>query len=180
MYGSHTLSGYIQESKKLANGLLFCQATNLGPQPPGLLHKQISLLTPVVADMTLIGTKFGDVISDVPRFFKFRKRTNIVTVKFRSANPRNDLMMEGTFTLVERRLEERETWVSVYDDDDFYLRFKWSRPFKLSTQSLATIKWRIPETGSPGVHRITHFGSAKSPWSSIHHFSSSFGAFVAY
>lgn len=180
MYGPHTLSGYIQEFKKLANDLLSGQTTDPGPQPPDLLQKQISLLTPVVADMTPIGTKFGDVISDVPRFSKFKKGTDVVTVQFRSANPRNDLMTEGTFALVERWLEGRETWVPVYDDDDFCLRFKWSRPFKLSTQSTATIEWRIPETASPGVYRTTHFGSAKTPISSIHHFSGSSSAFVVY
>jgi neutral ceramidase len=180
LYGPHTLSGYIQEFKKLANDLLSAQTTDPGPQPPDLLHKQISLLTPVVADMTPIGTAFGDVTSDVPRLSKFRKGADIVRVQFRSANPRNDLMTEGTFALVERWLEGRETWVPVYDDDDFCLRFKWSRPFKLSTQSTATIEWRIPETASPGVYRITHFGSAKTPISSIHHFSGSSSAFVVY
>ncbi|EOA12950.1 hypothetical protein CARUB_v10025932mg [Capsella rubella] len=180
LYGPHTLSGYIQEFKKLANDLLSGQATDPGPQPPDLLHKQISLLTPVVADMTPIGTAFGDLVSDVPPVAKFRKGTDIVTVQFRSANPRNDLMTEGTFALVERLLEGKEKWVSVYDDDDFCLRYKWSRPFKLSAQSTTSIEWRIPETASPGVYRITHFGAAKTPLSSIHHFSGSSSAFVVY
>ncbi|KAL1193152.1 Neutral ceramidase 3 [Cardamine amara subsp. amara] len=180
LYGPHTLSGYIQEFKKLAHDLLSGQATDPGPQPPDLLDKQISLVTPVVADMTPIGTAFGDVISDVPQSSKFRKGIDIVTVKFRSANPRNDLMTEGTFALVERWLEGRETWVPVYDDDDICLRFKWSRPFKLSTRSSASIEWRIPETASIGVYRITHFGSAKTHLNSTHHFSGSSSALVVY
>jgi neutral ceramidase len=48
-------------------------------------------------------------------------------------------MTEGTFALVEF-LQGKEIWVPAYDDDDFCLRFKWSRRFKLSPMSKATIE----------------------------------------
>ncbi|XVF08229.1 hypothetical protein REPUB_Repub06bG0208600 [Reevesia pubescens] len=57
-----------------------------------------------------------------------------VFVTFWSACPKNDLMTEGTLALVEL-LQDRKTWIPAYDDDDdFCLRFKWSRPAKLSPQ----------------------------------------------
>ncbi|XP_031266150.1 neutral ceramidase 1-like [Pistacia vera] len=176
LYGPHTLSAYIQEFKKLASALISGQAVKPGPQPPDLLSKQISLLTPVVVDLTPSGVNFGDVKSDVPKNSTF-KRVDTVTVVFWSACPRNDLMTEGTFSLVEI-LHGKDTWVPAYDDDDFCLRFKWSRPSKLSTRSFATIEWRIPTSASSGVYRIKHFGAAKSLMGSIYHFTGSSSAFV--
>ncbi|XP_038892835.1 neutral ceramidase 2-like [Benincasa hispida] len=176
LYGPHTLDAYIQEFKKLAQSLIDGRPVEPGPQPPDLLARQISLLTPVIMDATPIGVSFGDVKSDVPLNSTF-KRGNLVTVSFWSGCPRNDLMTEGTFALVEI-LQKKDTWVPAYDDDDFCLRFKWSRPSRLSPQSYATIEWRIPQTAVSGVYRIRHFGAAKSLLGSIRHFTGSSSAFV--
>jgi neutral ceramidase len=177
LYGPHTLSAYIQEFKKLAKALISDQPVTPGPQPPDLLDKQISLLTPVVMDATPAGASFGDCSSDVPQNSTFKRGHDMVTVTFWSACPRNDLMTEGTFALVEI-LHGKDTWVPAYDDDDFCLRFKWSRPSKLSTRSHATIEWRIPQSATPGVYRIRHFGASKSLVGSIRHFTGSSSAFV--
>ncbi|XP_050237566.1 neutral ceramidase 1-like isoform X2 [Mercurialis annua] len=176
LFGPHTLSAYIQEFTKLAKALVAGQPVEPGPQPPDLLGKQIGLLTPVVMDATPPGASFGDCTTDVPQNSTF-KRGDTVTVVFWSACPRNDLMTEGTFALVEI-LEGKDTWVPAYDDDDFCLRFKWSRPSKLSTRSRATMEWRIPQSARPGVYRIRHFGAAKSLLGSIRHFTGSSSAFV--
>ncbi|KGN47115.1 neutral ceramidase 1 isoform X2 [Cucumis sativus] len=175
LYGPHTLSAYIQEFKKLARALVDGQAVAVGPQPPDLLDKQISFLPSVVMDTTPHSVNFGDVKSDVPKNSTF-KRSDMVTVTFWSACPRNDLMTEGTYALVEI-LHDKKLWVPAYDDDDFCLRFKWSRPFKLSSHSHATIEWRIPKSATPGVYRITHFGAAKRLFGSISHFTGSSSAF---
>ncbi|XP_004294230.1 PREDICTED: neutral ceramidase [Fragaria vesca subsp. vesca] len=177
LYGPHTLSAYIQEFKKLAKALISDQPVAPGPQPPDLLDRQISLLTPVVMDATPPGVSFGDCSSDVPQNSTFKRGHDMVTVTFWSACPRNDLMTEGTFSLVEI-LHGKDTWVPAYDDDDFCLRFKWSRPSKLSTRSQATIEWRIPQSATPGVYRIRHFGASKSLVGSIRHFTGSSSAFV--
>ncbi|XP_022853805.1 neutral ceramidase 1-like [Olea europaea var. sylvestris] len=71
-----------------------------------------------------------------------------------------------------------DRWVPAYDDDDFCLRFIWSRPSKLSTRSHATIEWIIPENAASGVYRIRHFGAAKHLLGSINHFTGSSSAFV--
>lgn len=176
MFGPHTLSAYIQEFKKLATALVSGQEVQPGPQPPDLLDKQIGLLQPVIVDTTPIGVKFGDVNIDVPRNSTF-KRGEMVTVTFWSACPRNDLMTGGTFALVEM-LDGARNWVPAYDDDDFCLRFKWSRPSKLSSQSHATIEWRVPQTAVQGVYRIRHFGASKSLLGSISHFTGASSAFV--
>ncbi|CAH8385456.1 unnamed protein product [Eruca vesicaria subsp. sativa] len=178
LFGPHTLSGYIQEFKKLSKSLFHDRPVQPGPQPPDLLDKQVSFLTPVVMDTTPAGDSFGDVISDVPKNLSLKRGNDLVTVVFQSACPRNDLQTEGTFALVERLERVDKTWIPVYDDDDLCLRFKWSRPKKLSPLSEATVEWRIPESASPGVYRITHFGAAKSLFGSVQHFTGSSSAFV--
>jgi neutral ceramidase len=170
------LTAYIQEFKKLAHALIGGLPVESGPQPPDLLDKQIGLLTPVVMDGTPLGANFGDCTSDVPKNSTL-KRGDTVSVTFWSACPRNDLMTEGTFSLVEY-LQGKDNWVPAYDDDDFCVRFKWSRPFKLSTHSKAAIEWRIPQDVAPGVYRIKHFGAAKGLFGSIRHFTGSSSAFV--
>ncbi|CAK8565859.1 unnamed protein product [Lathyrus sativus] len=176
LYGPHTLSAYIQEFKKLAKALISGEPVESGPLPPDLLDKQVSLLPPVVVDGTPFGVNFGDVSSDVPQNSTFTSG-DVVTVSFWSACPRNDLLTEGTFALVEI-LQGKDTWVPAYDDDDFCLRFKWSRSFKLSPMSKATMEWRIPHGVTPGVYRISHFGAAKGLFGSINHFTGSSSAFV--
>ncbi|KAH6814545.1 Neutral/alkaline non-lysosomal ceramidase, partial [Perilla frutescens var. frutescens] len=176
LYGPHTLSAYIQEFQKLATALINGKPVENGPQPPDLLDKQISLLTPVVMDATPIGVKFGDVSVDVPKNSAFKRGDN-VTVVFWSACPRNDLMTEGTFALVEI-LREKDTWDPAYDDDDWCLRFIWWRPSKLSTRSHATIQWIVPQTAASGVYRIRHFGASKALLGTISHFTGTSTAFV--
>ncbi|KAH6836612.1 Neutral/alkaline non-lysosomal ceramidase [Perilla frutescens var. hirtella] len=176
LYGPHTLSAYIQEFQKLAAALINGKPVENGPQPPDLLDKQISLLTPVVMDATPIGVKFGDVSVDVPKNSAFKRGDN-VTVVFWSACPRNDLMTEGTFALVEI-LRGKDTWEPAYDDDDLCLRFIWWRPSKLSTRSHATIQWIVPQTAASGVYRIRHFGASKALLGTISHFTGTSTAFV--
>ncbi|KAJ9694880.1 hypothetical protein PVL29_010381 [Vitis rotundifolia] len=176
LYGPHTLSAYIQEFEKLAMAIVKGEQVAPGPQPPDLLERQISLLPPVILDITPPGVNFGDIKTDVPPRAIFRKR-DIVTVTFWSASPRNDLMTEGTFALVEI-LHNQERWVPAYDDDDFCLRFKWARSSKLSPLSHATIEWRVPESAVLGVYRMTHFGASKNIFGSIRHFTGSSSAFI--
>lgn len=176
LYGPHTLSAYIQEFKKLAIAMVNGEVVDAGPSPPDLLDKQISLLPPVIVDMTPLGVSFGDVKQDVPKNASYMKE-DIVEVIFWSSCPRNDLITEGTFALVEL-LQHTGDWRPVYDDDDFCLRFKWSRPAPLSAYSHATIQWEIPEAATPGIYRIRHFNAAKNLLGSIQHFTGSSSAFV--
>ncbi|XP_019100499.1 PREDICTED: neutral ceramidase isoform X2 [Camelina sativa] len=176
LYGPHTLTAYIQEFKKLATALVNGQTLPRGPQPPDLLDKQISLLSPVVVDSTPLGVSFGDVKADVPPKSTFR-RGQQVNATFWSGCPRNDLLTEGSFAVVET-LQDGGTWVPVYDDDDFSLKFKWSRPAKLSPESQATIEWRVPQSAAAGVYRIRHYGASKSLFGTISSFSGTSSAFV--
>ncbi|XP_019186384.1 PREDICTED: neutral ceramidase-like [Ipomoea nil] len=161
LYGPHTLSAYIQEFNKLAKALATGQnITVKGPSPPDLLSVQVSLLPPPSGDHLPPGKHFGDIKQDVvqPPGGSFKKGDR-VNATFWSANPRNDLLTEGTYAVVETM--KGQQWVAAYDDDDFSLFFKWKEESVGSLGSSATIEWEIPEGVSPGVYRLRHFGSSK-------------------
>ena len=176
LYGPHTLSAYIQEFQKLATAMVANKEVRTNFQPPDMLDKQIGLLPGVMFDSTPPGVKFGDVSSDVPASSTFGKGST-VNATFYSACPRNDLLTDGTFALVEK-LDGNNNWVPAYDDDDWSLRFKWSRPAKLSPRSFATLEWTIPEDAPSGVYRLRHFGASKPLFGSIKHFTGTSRAFA--
>ncbi|KAK3164819.1 hypothetical protein QOZ80_1AG0025230 [Eleusine coracana subsp. coracana] len=175
LYGPHTLSAYIQEFQKLATAMLANKEVPTNFQPPDLLDRQIGLLPGVMFDSTPPGVKFGDVSSDVPANSTFRKGST-VNATFHTACPRNDLLTDGTFALVEKL--EGGNWIPAYDDDDWSLRFKWSRPLRLSPRSFATLEWTIPEDAPSGVYRFRHFGASKPLIGSIKHFTGTSRAFA--
>jgi neutral ceramidase len=175
LYGPHSLSAYIQEFQKLAAAMVGNKDIPTNFQPPDLLNKQIGLLPGVMFDSTTPGVKFGDVSSDVPANSTFRKGS-IVNATFHTACPRNDLLTDGTFALIEKL--EGNNWVPAYDDDDWSLCFKWSRPARLSPKSFATLKWTIPEDAPSGVYRFRHFGASKPLIGSIRHFTGTSRAFM--
>ncbi|XP_019705525.1 neutral ceramidase 2 [Elaeis guineensis] len=161
LYGPHTLSAYIQEFKKLASLLAKGEQPPKSGHlsPPDLSSKLFSLLGPPTGDDTPGGTTFGDVKQDIvlPPRGSFKKGEK-ATATFWSANPRNDLLTEGTFAVVE--VQRENYWVPAFDDDDLSLFFKWKADNSSSSKSsLATIEWEIPANAAPGVYRMRHFGS---------------------
>ncbi|XP_022765982.1 neutral ceramidase-like [Durio zibethinus] len=160
LYGPHTLSAYIQEFKKLAKAM--ATGEQLGGTdllPPDLSSVQLSYLLDPVGDSPPPGKKFGDINQDAaqPKGRSFTKGDKPSAI-FWSANPRYDLLIEGTFAVVEMLQGER--WIPVYDDDDFCLYFKWKLD-NITFYGLATIEWEVPEEAASGVYRLRHFGSSK-------------------
>lgn len=180
LYGPHTLSAYIQEFNKLALSMAKGD-NNVGDllSPPDLSAVQLSLLPDPPGDSPPPGgVKFGDIKTDVKKD-QVRKGEK-VDATFWSANPRYDLLTEGTFAVVEM-LQGDNKWIPAYDDDDFVLYFKWDGPFYSSAGSygLATIEWEVPDEAVPGVYRLRHFGSFKEPKddSSIKYFTGASSGF---
>ena len=132
-----------------------------GPPPPDLSSVLESFLTDPSGDSPPPGKKFGDVKQDItiPKSGSFQKGER-PSATFWSANPRYDLLTEGTFAVVEMLQGER--WVPAYDDDDFSLYFKWNVETDTDTfYGLATIEWEVPEDADSGVYRLRHFGSSR-------------------
>lgn len=159
LYGPHTLSAYIQEFKKLAQALARGNRTVAkGPSPPDLSSVQLTFLQDPSGDSPPPGVKFGDIKQDV-KTGSFKKGDRI-NATFWSANPRYDLLTEGTFAVVE--MLQGGKWVPEYDDDDFCLYFQWDPKLDFSGNfGFATMEWEVPEEASPGVYRFRHYGSFK-------------------
>ncbi|KAA8537441.1 hypothetical protein F0562_026872 [Nyssa sinensis] len=144
LYGPHTLSAYIQEFKILAKAMAKGEKIiKKGPSPPDLFSVQLKYLPDPSGDSPPPGINFGDMKQDItaPKGGTFRKGDR-PSATFWSANPRYDLLTEGTFAVVEMLQQER--WVPVYDDDDFNLYFKWKLD-NTSFYGLATLEWEVPE-----------------------------------
>ncbi|KAJ7555860.1 hypothetical protein O6H91_05G057600 [Diphasiastrum complanatum] len=170
LYGPHTLSAYIQEMKRLAIALAGGSSVDPGPTPPYLVDQLVGFLPGVVVDSTPAGINFGDVKQDVPQNASYTAG-DVVEAVFWSACPRNDLFTNATFSSVEQQ-STNGNWIPVFDDEDWELRFLWSRPSSLSPQSFATIRWEIPTMAAPGIYRLRHFGAAKPLiGSSLNYFS---------
>jgi neutral ceramidase len=178
LYGPHTLSAYIQEFNKLAQAMAKGDKINeKGPSPPDLLSVQISLLLGPFGDSNPNGIKFGDINEDIasPESGYFTKGDK-PSATFWSANPRYDLLTEGTFASVERLQEER--WIPIHDDDDLSLLFKW-KVDNSSFHGFATIEWEIPNDTISGVYRLKHFGASKNTIASpIDYFTGASSAFA--
>ncbi|XP_061358543.1 neutral ceramidase 2-like [Gastrolobium bilobum] len=178
LYGPHTLSAYIQEFKKLAQAMGKGEKIiGKGPLPPDLSSVQLSLLLGPFGDSTPDGIKFGDIKEDIafPARDYFTKGDR-PSATFWSANPRNDLLTEGTFAAVEMLQGER--WIATYDDDDLSLFFKW-KVDNSSLHGLATIEWEIPNDAISGVYRLKHFGASKITIASpIKYFTGASSAFA--
>ncbi|KAJ1394339.1 hypothetical protein SESBI_34283 [Sesbania bispinosa] len=178
LYGPHTLSAYIQEFKKLAQAMAKGdKIIGKGPFPPDLSSVQLSLLLGPFGDSPPDGIKFGDMKEDIafPERGYFKKGDR-PSATFWSANPRFDLLTEGTFAAVERLQGER--WISIHDDDDLSLFFKW-KVDNSSLHGLATIEWEIPNDAISGVYRLKHFGASKITIASpINYFTGASSAFA--
>ncbi|KAH9693704.1 Neutral ceramidase 2 [Citrus sinensis] len=168
LYGPHTLPAYIQEFKKLAQAMAKGEKTTKGPSPPDLSSVQLSLSLNPTGDSPPAGKMFGDIKEDInqPKDGSFNKGDR-PSATFWSANPRYDLLTEGTYAVVEMLQGKR--WIPVYDDDDFSLYFKWSLE-NTSFHGLATIEWEVPTKAIPGVYRLRHFGSSKKAVNSTNHY----------
>ncbi|CAK9180362.1 unnamed protein product [Ilex paraguariensis] len=131
----------------------------IGLFPPNLSSVLWSFLSNLTGDSPPPGKHFGDIKQDItpPKRGSFRKGDR-PSATFWTANPRYDLLTEGTFASVE--MLQGKAWVPTYDDDDFCLYFKWKQDNSY-IYSLATIEWEVPEEASPGTYRLRHFGSSK-------------------
>ncbi|KAL7261643.1 hypothetical protein ACSBR1_000137 [Camellia fascicularis] len=177
LYGPHTLSAYIQEFNKLAKAMAKGERNvKKRPSPPDLTSSQLSFTLGPFGNSPPPDRNLGDLKEDVtlPKSGSFKKGDR-PSATFWSANPRYDLLTEGTFAVVEMLQGKR--WVPAYDDDDFSLYFKWNFD-NVSFFGLGTVEWEVHTEASSGTYRLRHFGSAneteKSPTKYFTGTSSSF------
>jgi neutral ceramidase len=159
LYGPHTLGAYIQEFKRITSDLVQNTPTVSGAAPKDLSKQQISLLAPVGFDTIGWGRKFGSVSKDARD--QYVRGYDTVVVSFRSANPRNNQRIEGTFLTVDY-LDGNGDWKTRYVDGDWCTRFYWKSGLSYFGASFAEIHWTIPRETTQGLYRICHYGTRKT------------------
>merc|ERR1712032_155305 len=154
LYGPHTLSAYLQEFRRIATDLVTGNESSSDGPPADMTEKMLELNPGVLLDAKPIFRDYGDVLADAEGPYTPGQR---VSVKFQSANPRNNLRTEDTFLSVER--QDGDSWTRVATDGDWETQFRWKkRVHRLSTHSTSTISWDIPAAAQTGNYRICHFG----------------------
>ena len=66
----------------------------------------------------------------------------------------------------------------MYTDNDISTKYAWGRPHTLSSQSTATISWRIPDGMPDGTYRLRHFGDYKHIFDGTTPFEGASSSFV--
>jgi neutral ceramidase len=163
LYGPYTLDAYLQEFRRIVQDLLNDWPSASDEPPKDLSRRQVSLLGPVELDVIAPGHNFGEVVKDAEDSYS-NNGTETAQVVFRSANPRNNQRIQGTFLSVDY-LSEHGKWKTIYTDGDWVTRYYWKGGTPTSFgMSYAEIHWNIPEGAAQGLYRICHFGSHFTLW----------------
>lgn len=86
-----------------------------------------------------------------------------VSVTFRSANPRNDQKLNGSFLSVDKKNDDG-SYTTLFVDGDWNTKFEWAGGVGHLGKSTTTIEWDIAESfggAQAGTYRICHEGVAK-------------------
>lgn len=119
----------------------------------------MSFIPGVVYDRTWSG-RYGNVSKDVAKAQYGRGET--VAASFVGANPRNNLRQEETYAAVEHRSAGQSEWMTVRDDSDWGLIFRWKRLSGIRGTSEVTVEWEIEDWAEKGEYRLRYFGDAKA------------------
>ncbi|XP_026733209.1 neutral ceramidase-like isoform X2 [Trichoplusia ni] len=175
LYGPNTLDIFLNKFNEFTVAAIEGFDVEAGPEPADYRNNTLSLITPVVFDVSPIGRNFGDCLVQPEATVK---RGDIVRATFVAANPRNDLKQEATHAAVQR-LELTE-WVEYANDADWDTKFKWNRVSTLLGTSQVTFEWRVPEDALLARYRIVYYGASRSVFGSISPFMGASDSFTLY
>ena len=168
---------------RIVNNMINGEESESGAAPADLSSKQISMAPPVLADYVGIGEKYGDVVTQPAATYSLGSG-DVVSVVFRSANPRNNQRLDDTFLTVEVMNEEGE-FTAVYVDGDWCTKFMWEGGVGHAGRSKATVEWHLgwliqdnPNVVVGGTYRICHFGQSTSLIGKDKEFSGCSNSFV--
>ncbi|MFC7511270.1 neutral/alkaline ceramidase [Streptomyces thermocarboxydus] len=156
LFGRWQLPALQQTASELAVSLRDGTDLPLGPEPPDLTGKALTLQPGVVLDAPPLFRKFGDVLVPPRENYRTGERVEVV---FAGAHPGNDLHRGDTYLRIERR-DSGGAWRTVADDGDWSTRFHWARDGIAASK--VTITWDIPQGTPSGTYRVVYHGDAKS------------------
>ncbi|MGX1315284.1 neutral ceramidase [Streptomyces calvus] len=172
LFGRWQLPALQQTAADLATALRDGTDVPLGPEPPDLSGKVLSLQPGVVMDAPPAFRSFGDVLVPPRETYRAGERAEAV---FAGAHPGNDLHRGRTYLEVQRQ-EADGAWRTVADDGDWSTRFHWERDGIAASR--ITVTWDIPQGTAPGAHRIVYHGDAKSLTGNVTPFTGRTPAFL--
>lgn len=155
LFGRWQLPALQQTASELAVSLRDGTDLPLGPEPPDLTGKALTLQPGVVLDAPPLFRKFGDVLVPPRETYRTGERVEVV---FAGAHPGNDLHRGDTYLRIERR-DSGGAWRTVADDGDWSTRFHWARDGIAASK--VTITWDIPQGTPSGTYRVVYHGDAK-------------------
>ncbi|KAF4624847.1 hypothetical protein G7Y89_g13319 [Cudoniella acicularis] len=160
LYGENELDAYIYLSTSNLQYLAATSTTQplVGPLPPDNRANSLDLIAGVVYDNPPFFKSFGDVLSQPSESYSIGA---VVNASFVGANPRNNLRLEGTFSVVE--MLQNGNWTQVRDDSDWFLEYTWYRDDSLLGSSHVVISWETESYALPGIYRIRYYGDSKAP-----------------
>lgn len=116
---------------------------------PDYTGKAFNLAPSFPADNPGVGKSFGDIIKDVNKDGNYSRADKpVVSATFVAGNPRNNVMLEGTFLTIEQKQEHHNktsTWKVIRNDHDYDTRFLFSYKAKIFGLSQAKIEWHVDE-----------------------------------
>ena len=165
---------FLSLSLRLAKDLMTGNQSSSSPPPYDMSDLLFELMPSVKFDRVPTGCYFGEVTKDALSSYS---PGSIVSVEFRSGNPRNNPRPNGTFLKVQQKSIDAKSshegfesfttsWTDVAYDGDWETKFHWRNvvddplAFGLSGISLATIEWTIP-SGVQGTYRLCHYGDSR-------------------
>lgn len=88
-----------------------------------------------------------------------------VTTTFVSANPRNNLHLEGSFVEVQQYVggEGDAAWKTVRTDGHHSTLFRWTLTSEVGGNSKADLSWLVEDGTPAGRYRIKYNGDSKTP-----------------
>ncbi len=159
LYGPHTLAAYIQEFQRITTDLVTDTPSKTVSGPIDLTNQQVSLIPSPGVDFIGVGYEFGSVVKDANDTYRVGDR---VKATFRSANPRHNQRIEGTYLTVDKLNESNGIWETLYVDGDWCTEFHWNGGIQYWSQSFVDIVWEIPREVSVGLYRVCHYGTRKT------------------
>lgn len=121
---------------------------------PDYTGKAFNLSPSYPADNPGVGRSFGDIIKDVNKDGNYSRADHpVVSATFVAGNPRNNVMLDGTFLTIEQKQQDdnnSSTWKVIRNDHDYDTRFHFSYKAKLFGLSQAKIEWHIDDN-VPGM-----------------------------
>eukprot|EP01035_Chromulina_nebulosa_P019096 gene19096-24924_t len=134
---------YEAASTLYVTDLLLDQPSETTNPPDDLSDQQIQLMPEPIVDKVPDSFSFGDIVPGYEPEASYKAGDQVV-IKFYSANPRNNLRLQGSYLTIQKQMKIGGR------EDPLDIAF--------SPYSTATITWNIPTDTSTGVYRICHYG----------------------